>query len=147
MVRNSMKPRPFSYLRMSSAAQLAGDSLRRQTQAAREYADKHGLELQEEDQLRDLGVSGFRGDHLAEDAGLGGFIAAVRSGRVTHGSVLLIEDLDRLSRQAILKSDRSPGRAAHRRDHDRHPVQRQDLHRRVRIGRPHPLDHLHGAGA
>jgi DNA invertase Pin-like site-specific DNA recombinase len=99
-----MKPRAFSYLRMSSAAQLAGDSLRRQMTIAREYADNHGLDLQEEDQLHDLGVSAFKGANIAEGAGLGGFIAAVRSGKVPPGSVLLIEDLDRLSRQAILKS-------------------------------------------
>src|SRR6266550_2141729 len=99
-----MKPRAFSYLRMSSAAQLAGDSLRRQLSAAREYATKHNLDLQEDDQLSDLGVSAFAGANVAEGAGLGGFIAAVRAGKVPPGSVLLVEDLDRLSRQAILKS-------------------------------------------
>jgi DNA invertase Pin-like site-specific DNA recombinase len=99
-----MKPRAFSYLRMSSAAQLAGDSLRRQLNAAREYATTHSLDLQEDDQLSDLGVSAFTGANVAEGAGFGGFIAAVRAGKVPPGSVLLVEDLDRLSRQAILKS-------------------------------------------
>jgi DNA invertase Pin-like site-specific DNA recombinase len=99
-----MKPRAFSYLRMSSAAQLAGDSLRRLLAAAREYATKHNLDLQDDDQLSDLGVSAFTGANVAEGAGLGSFIAAVRAGKVPPGSVLLVEDLDRLSRQAILKS-------------------------------------------
>jgi DNA invertase Pin-like site-specific DNA recombinase len=99
-----MKPRAFSYLRMSTTAQLAGDSLRRQLTAAREYAQRYGLELQEGDQLSDLGVSAFTGANVAEGAGLGSFIAAVRAGKVPPGSVLLVEDLDRLSRQAILKS-------------------------------------------
>jgi DNA invertase Pin-like site-specific DNA recombinase len=49
-------------------------------------------------------VSAFTGANVAEGAGLGGFIAAVRAGKVPPGSVLLVEDLDRLSRQAILKS-------------------------------------------
>jgi DNA invertase Pin-like site-specific DNA recombinase len=99
-----MKPRAFSYLRMSTAAQLAGDSLRRQLAAARDYADKNGLDLQEDDQLRDIGVSAFKGANVGEGAALGEFMAAVRTGRVPPGSVLLVEDLDRLSRQAILKS-------------------------------------------
>jgi DNA invertase Pin-like site-specific DNA recombinase len=89
---------------MSSAAQLAGDSLRRQLTLARDYAEKHGLELAEEDQLRDLGVSAFKGANVAEGSELGRFIDAVKNGKVPPGSVLLIEDLDRLSRQAILKS-------------------------------------------
>jgi DNA invertase Pin-like site-specific DNA recombinase len=99
-----MKPRAFSYLRMSTTAQLAGDSLRRQLTAAREYAERNNLNLQEEDQLSDLGISAFYGANVAEGTGLGDFIAAVRGGRVPAGSVLLVEDLDRLSRQAILKS-------------------------------------------
>ena len=37
--------RAYSYLRFSTAAQLEGDSLRRQTEAARKYAERHGLEL------------------------------------------------------------------------------------------------------
>jgi DNA invertase Pin-like site-specific DNA recombinase len=78
--------------------------MRRQMEAARDYAEKHGLDLQEEDQLRDLGVSAFKGANVAEGSELGRFIDAVRSRKVPLGSVLLIEDLDRLSRQAILKS-------------------------------------------
>jgi DNA invertase Pin-like site-specific DNA recombinase len=99
-----MQPRAFSYLRMSTTTQLAGDSLRRQLTAAREYAQRHDLDLQEEDQLRAIGVSAFKGANVAEGTALGEFMAAVRAGRVPPGSVLLVEDLDRLSRQAILKS-------------------------------------------
>src|SRR6266511_4016633 len=51
MLVTPMKPRAFSYLRMSSQAQLSGDSLRRQLAAAREWADRNGLDLQEDDQL------------------------------------------------------------------------------------------------
>jgi DNA invertase Pin-like site-specific DNA recombinase len=98
-----MKPRAFSYLRMSTAAQLAGDSLRRQTQAVREYAEMNGLDLQEDDQLRDIGISAFKGANVGVGA-LGDFLTAVRAGRVPAGSVLLCEDLDRLSRQVIMKS-------------------------------------------
>jgi DNA invertase Pin-like site-specific DNA recombinase len=101
---DSPRPRAFSYLRMSTPGQLRGDSLHRQLTAAREYVEKHGLDLLEADQLRDIGVSAFKGDNVAEGAALGRFMAAVRSGRIATGSYLLVEDLDRLSRQAIFNS-------------------------------------------
>lgn len=40
---------------------MAGDSFRRQTSMAREYADRTGLELDDKLTFRDLGVSAFRG--------------------------------------------------------------------------------------
>ncbi len=39
------KAKAYSYVRMSTDKQLHGDSLRRQTEASRLYAEKHGLEL------------------------------------------------------------------------------------------------------
>jgi DNA invertase Pin-like site-specific DNA recombinase len=50
--------------------------------------------------LEDLGVSAFKGDNATTGA-LAGFIAAVKEGRVRRGSVLLVESLDRLSRDQI----------------------------------------------
>jgi DNA invertase Pin-like site-specific DNA recombinase len=75
-----------------------GDSLRRQTEAAREYATRHGLDLDEELTFRDLGVAAFRGRNV-EVGALGAFLAAVREGLVAEGSYLLVESLDRVSRQ------------------------------------------------
>ena len=60
--------RAFSYIRMSSDVQLKGDSLRRQLAKSREYAEKHGLALVETDELKDLGVSAFRGRNIREGA-------------------------------------------------------------------------------
>ena len=94
------KPRAFSYVRFSSAKQADGDSLRRQTEAAREYADRHGLELADLT-FRDLGVSAFRGKNAVEGA-LGAFLAAVEAGKVKPGDYLLVESLDRLSRDRIM---------------------------------------------
>ena len=51
----------YSYLRFSTLEQMSGDSFRRQTAAAEEYAMKHGLELDTSLTFRDLGVSAFRG--------------------------------------------------------------------------------------
>jgi len=89
----------YSYQRFSSPGQLEGDSLRRQTEAARSYAARHDLELADLT-FRDLGVSAFRGTNATEGA-LAAFSEAVDNGTVEPGSFLLVESLDRLSRDRI----------------------------------------------
>lgn len=88
----------YSYLRFSTPEQSKGDSLRRQTALAEDYAKQHGLTLDKELNLRDLGVSAFRGDNAALGA-LGAFRRAISDGLVPRGSTLLVESLDRVSRQ------------------------------------------------
>jgi DNA invertase Pin-like site-specific DNA recombinase len=90
----------FSYIRMSTDLQIRGDSLRRQLQLSEQYASDHGLRLAEGRLLRDIGVSAFNGAHLAGGA-FGTFMQAVRAGSVPAGSYLLVESLDRISRQAL----------------------------------------------
>jgi len=90
----------YSYLRFSTTDQSKGDSLRRQTEPARVYAKRHGLELDESLTFKDLGVSAFRGKHAQEGA-LAAFLKAVETGRVRKGSYLLVENLDRLSREKV----------------------------------------------
>ena len=94
------KRRAYSYVRFSSPEQMKGDSFRRQTEAAQQYAERHGLELDTELKLTDLGVSAYRGANF--EAGLGRFIEAVDQGEVPAGSYLLIENLDRFSRDKIM---------------------------------------------
>lgn len=100
------RPKAYSYIRFSTPEQARGDSLRRQTEAAREYVAAHGLELDQELTFTDLGVSAYRGRN-AEDGALGLFLEAVRSGRVPPGSYLLVESLDRVSRQTVRKAVRT----------------------------------------
>jgi DNA invertase Pin-like site-specific DNA recombinase len=88
---------------MSTDAQLKGDSLRRQLEQSREHAASQGWELAEEDQLRDIGISAFSGANVSGGA-LGLFLEAIRNQKVEEGSFLIIESLDRLSRQEVLKS-------------------------------------------
>jgi DNA invertase Pin-like site-specific DNA recombinase len=90
-------PKAYSYLRFSTPEQAQGDSFRRQTEAARAYALRHGLDLDEKLTFQDLGVSAFRGGNL-EVGKLGVFLEAVRAGLVQPGSYLLVENLDRISR-------------------------------------------------
>jgi DNA invertase Pin-like site-specific DNA recombinase len=88
----------YSYVRMSTDLQLKGDSLRRQREASRRYAEKHGLELVEDVDLHDIGVSAFSGRNIASGA-FGRFLEAVRQGKIEKASYLLVESFDRMSRQ------------------------------------------------
>jgi DNA invertase Pin-like site-specific DNA recombinase len=89
----------YSYLRFSTPEQAKGDSKRRQTELAEAWAIRHGMELDTELTMQDLGVSAYRGDNSKRGA-LSLFRRAVEDGLVAQGSVLLVENLDRISRQA-----------------------------------------------
>lgn len=101
---NQHRPKAYSYLRFSTPEQAKGDSQRRQMDAAKRYALEHSLDLVDAS-YEDLGVSAFRGAN-AETGMLGEFCDAVRSGNVPKGSWLLIESLDRLSRNRPRKAVR-----------------------------------------
>jgi DNA invertase Pin-like site-specific DNA recombinase len=93
--------RAYSYIRFSSVRQADGDSLRRQVAMARQYAEEHGLELDEQFTYKDLGVSAFDRSNL-EYGALGLFLQAARDGKVPRGSILLVEAFDRLTRSPPL---------------------------------------------
>jgi DNA invertase Pin-like site-specific DNA recombinase len=97
------KRRAFSYLRISTPAQALGHGVQRQLEASRKYAEEHDLELAGGDELQDVGVSAYRGINVAEGA-LGRFLDAVKTGKVDRGSTLIVESLDRISRQQVMKS-------------------------------------------
>ncbi len=90
----------YSYIRFSSAAQAQGDSLRRQAELSAKYAETHKLLLDTSLTLRDEGLSGFTGENRTKGA-LAVFLKAVESGIVAPGSFLLVESLDRLSRDTL----------------------------------------------
>ena len=96
-----MIKKAYSYLRMSTQTQLKGDSLRRQLAASEEYARSHELQLVE--QFEDIGVSAFRGKN-SEKGALATFLEMIDQGYVEKGSYLLVESLDRLSRENVLKA-------------------------------------------
>jgi DNA invertase Pin-like site-specific DNA recombinase len=93
----------YSYVRFSTPQQALGDSLRRQTEKAERYAVEHGLTLDTDLKMTDAGVSAFRGKNATTGA-LGGFLRAVESNYVPAGSYLLIENIDRLSRDHVLEA-------------------------------------------
>jgi DNA invertase Pin-like site-specific DNA recombinase len=88
--------RAFSYARFSTREQMDGRSLRRQEEAAKSYCGRNGLTLDKRS-FTDLGVSAHHGAN-ATHGELGQFLQLVTEGRVPAGSVLIVENIDRLSR-------------------------------------------------
>jgi DNA invertase Pin-like site-specific DNA recombinase len=95
------KPRAYSYVRFSTPEQAQGDSFERQAKKAAEYANAHGLELDTSLTFADRGVSAFRGKNAATGA-LRVFLDMVEAGDIPQGSFLLVESLDRISRDQVL---------------------------------------------
>lgn len=88
----------YSYLRFSTPEQLEGDSIRRQTTKTKAWCEKRGIPLDTDLTFQDLGRSAYTGSHFNEGA-LGTFFELVRKGTVKSGSYLVIESLDRFSRE------------------------------------------------
>ena len=93
------RAKAYSYLRMSTKAQLKGDSRRRQIAKSQAYAAKHNLDLVDY-RLEDIGVSAFRGANVVEGV-LGKFVEAAEAGKIETGSYLIVEALDRITREQI----------------------------------------------
>lgn len=92
----------FSYIRFSSRKQADGDSLRRQIEGRDAYLRRRGLTLDTAltSSMADLGVSAWKGDNAATGA-LAEFLGHCKTGAVPKGSFLVIEHLDRLTRQHV----------------------------------------------
>lgn len=93
----------YSYVRFSNEKQKEGDSLKRQMELSEKYAIKKGLTIDTKLNMYDLGLSAYKGDHIKKGA-LGQFINLVKKGQITSGSILLVESLDRLSREKLLRA-------------------------------------------
>lgn len=102
---NSMMKIPVavSYGRVSTAMQMMGDGVRRQDDLAEKWCAKRGIPLLAENILKDEGVSAFRGKNIKQGA-LGKFLELAQAGKFAVGSWLLVESIDRLSRQEPLKT-------------------------------------------
>jgi DNA invertase Pin-like site-specific DNA recombinase len=103
-------PVAYSYQRFSSRKQREGSSLERQGALRDTWLQRNGLSLDNTLTLRDEGISAFRGKHRGKGrdkqknpdmTALEGFLAAVESGQVPPGSFLIVESLDRLTREHV----------------------------------------------
>ncbi|HBT8458906.1 TPA: recombinase family protein [Klebsiella pneumoniae] len=94
-------PKAISYIRFSTKIQSVGDSTKRQSKYINDWLKRNpDYYLDESLRFQDLGISGFSGAN-ARSGAFGEFLAAVESGYIEAGSVLLVESLDRVSRQDI----------------------------------------------
>jgi DNA invertase Pin-like site-specific DNA recombinase len=96
--RNLEAPRIYSYKRVSGLEQVKGTGQTRQDDLAEIWCQEHGFTLDTTLKLSDPGKSAFHGTHVARGA-LGEFYAMVQRGEIPRGSKLLVENLDRLSRE------------------------------------------------
>ncbi len=103
MARQPAPAVAYSYIRFSHPAQAEGDSLRRQAEAAAGWCGRNGVRLDTSTTLHDLGRSAYTGTHREnpDRHALAGFLKLVEAGKVPRGSYLIIENLDRLSREHI----------------------------------------------
>jgi DNA invertase Pin-like site-specific DNA recombinase len=95
----------YSYLRFSHPDQAKGDSQRRQTELRDAWLARHPkVRLVTGLTLEDKGVSGYTGRHRdnPDRHALAAFLALVEAGRIVRGSYLIVENLDRLSREDII---------------------------------------------
>ncbi|WP_424628834.1 recombinase family protein [Bradyrhizobium sp. SYSU BS000235] len=92
------RPIAFSYIRISSEAQAKGSGRKRQLEMSKNFAAARNLELDETFSLEDIGVSGFKGANAAVGE-FGKILEAIKTGAIPPGSFLLVESLDRISRQ------------------------------------------------
>jgi DNA invertase Pin-like site-specific DNA recombinase len=96
-----MPRRSYPYGRESHPKQRHGDGPARQADFAAEISEEEGWCLDDTYHFADIGRSGFHGEHLGPKGHLTRFLTMVRNGTITSGSVLIIENLDRLSRQEV----------------------------------------------
>lgn len=92
--------RAYSYIRFSSVKQSKGGSLERQLKRSKDYCERRNINLDDTLNLRDLGVSAFKGKN-AKVGALAAFLKACEDGKVPRGSYLILESLDRMSRDKI----------------------------------------------
>lgn len=91
----------ISYIRFSSGKQQHGFSLDRQLEGTKEFCRRHNLQLDEKLSFSDLGLSAFKGKNAASGK-LSVFLEAVRQKKIRKGTVLVVEALDRLTRDTVV---------------------------------------------
>lgn len=95
------KPLAYSYRRFSHVKQEESNSLKRQRDIAVEYCNKHNLQLVEDAEYSflDKAKSAYHGKNVDDNGELRRFYDLVEAKAIPVGSYLIVESLDRLSRQ------------------------------------------------
>src|SRR3984957_13070964 len=91
----------YSYKRFSSSGQDDNDSFDRQGDITRDWYNREiaPLGIPFDETFKDSARSAYTGEHVGKRGDLGRFVIAIQSGAVSKGSILIAENLDRISRQ------------------------------------------------
>lgn len=89
------------YARFSSLEQGKGTSLERQFELTRRFAEQNGWDVSEDRLIADEAASAFHGANRQEGKGLWDFEQKAEQGYFRNGHVLVVEHLDRISRQGF----------------------------------------------
>jgi len=91
-------PTAYAYVRYSSAIQADGDSIERQTTPLDLFTKRFGVEIAQT--FIDEGVSSFKGDNIKRGR-FRDILEMIESGEIRSGDFLVIESIDRISRQQM----------------------------------------------
>jgi DNA invertase Pin-like site-specific DNA recombinase len=94
-------PLAYSYRRFSHRKQEEGHSLKRQLEIAVDYCQRNNLQLVDDAEYTflDPKTSGWDGSNVSDTGELKRFYDLVEANAIPKGSYLIVESLDRLSRQ------------------------------------------------
>ena len=93
----------YIYARFSTLEQAKGSSLERQIADCRALCEKHQWHWSPDRELRDEGRSAFDGTNRAEGSALAAFEQDALNGQLPPNTVLVVERLDRISRQSAVE--------------------------------------------
>ncbi|WP_447869571.1 recombinase family protein [Pseudomonas putida] len=96
-------PAAIPYIRFSSARQTTGTSTERQQQMVTDWLLRNPDYTLSDLTYRDLGKSGYHGEHLKDTSGFAKLLAAVESGDIKAGDVVLCEAIDRTGRLSPMR--------------------------------------------
>jgi DNA invertase Pin-like site-specific DNA recombinase len=97
------KKKAISYVRFSSKRQKGGSSVDRQEAMIADWLTTHPDYDLSTLRYKDLGKSGFKGEHIEAGGGFGDLLTAVEQGRIKAGDVVLVEAIDRAGRLPPMK--------------------------------------------
>jgi DNA invertase Pin-like site-specific DNA recombinase len=89
----------YSYARYSGKQQGDGDSVRTQTEDTLAWCKRNRVQLDTTRTFLDRGKSAYRGKHRQTGGALAAFLSEVEAGTIPRSSLLVVENLDRLSRE------------------------------------------------
>lgn len=91
-------PSAIPYIRFSSARQTTGSSAERQQQMVTQWLTDHPEYTLSDLTYKDLGKSGYHGEHVKDGGNFAKLLAAVEAGDIKAGDVVLVEAIDRTGR-------------------------------------------------